>query len=97
MRFSGADGGGAALPLAALRELRGLIDAHVMWPTPLSETVPIRGGEMKRKQPLEGELDLLVFANSEAGCKRLEPMVRAEVTGLLRFLLDECIAEAVDE
>jgi len=56
---------------------------------------------MKGKQHLEGQLDLLVFANSEAGCQRLEPTIRAEVTGLLRFLLDECIVsnatEAVDE
>jgi hypothetical protein len=56
---------------------------------------------MKGKQHLEGQLDLLVFANSEAGRQRLEPTVRAEVTGLLRFLLDECIVpnatEAVDE
>lgn len=53
---------------------------------------------MKGKQHLEGQLDLLVFVNSEAG---LEPTIRAEVTGLLRFLLDECIVpnatEAVDE
>ena len=56
---------------------------------------------MKGKQHLEGQLDLPVFANSEAGYQRLEPTVRAEVTGVLRFLLDECIVpnatEAVDE
>lgn len=47
------------------------------------------------------QLDLLVFANSESQCQRLDPMVRAEVTGLLKLLLDEYSAatatEAVDE
>jgi hypothetical protein len=47
------------------------------------------------------QLDLLVFANSETQCQRLDPMVRAEVTGLLKLLLDECSAgeatEAADE
>ncbi len=47
------------------------------------------------------QLDLLVFANSESQCQRLDPMVRAEVSGLLKLLLDECSAdeatEAVDE
>lgn len=37
------------------------------------------------------QLDLLAFANSESQC-RLDVMVRAEVTGLLKLLLDECTA-----
>jgi hypothetical protein len=49
------------------------------------------------------QLDLLVFASSETRCQRLDAMVRAEVTGLLKLLLDECGAavakamEATDE
>jgi len=47
------------------------------------------------------QLDLLVLANSERQCQRLDPMVRAEVTGLLKLLLNECSAanatEAADE
>jgi hypothetical protein len=38
------------------------------------------------------QLDLLVLANSESRCQRLEVTVRAEVTGLLKLLLDECSA-----
>jgi hypothetical protein len=52
-----------------------------------------------------GQLDLLVFASgeSETRCQRLDAMVRVEVTGLLKLLLDECGAavakamEATDE
>jgi hypothetical protein len=50
-----------------------------------------------------GQLDLLVVANSELQCQRLDPMVRVEVTGLLKLLLNESIAalakatEAADE
>jgi len=47
------------------------------------------------------QLDLLVLANSETQCQRLDPMVLAEVIGLLKLLLDECSAakatEAADE
>jgi hypothetical protein len=47
------------------------------------------------------QLDLLMFANSEIRCQRLDPMVRAEVTSLLKLLLNECSAveatEAADE
>ena len=45
--------------------------------------------------------DLLVLANNETQFQRLDPMVRAEITGLLKLLLDECSAanatEAADE
>jgi len=47
------------------------------------------------------QLDLLVLANNGTQFQRLDPMVRAEVTGLLKLLLDECSAanatEAADE
>jgi hypothetical protein len=49
------------------------------------------------------QLDLLVLATNASQCERLDPLVRAEVTGLLRLLLDECSAalakagEAIDE
>jgi hypothetical protein len=47
------------------------------------------------------QLDLLVFANSGTQFQRLDPMVRAEVIGLLKLLLNECSAgeetEAADE
>jgi hypothetical protein len=43
------------------------------------------------------QLDLLVFANSETQCQRLDPMVRAEITGLLKLLLDEYSAAAATE
>ncbi|MFZ1894105.1 MAG: hypothetical protein WAU59_08520 [Rhodoplanes sp.] len=47
------------------------------------------------------QLDLLVLANNETQFQRLDPMVHAEVTGLLKLLLDECSAanatEAADE
>jgi hypothetical protein len=36
------------------------------------------------------QLDLLVLATSASRRQRLDPMVRAEVTGLLKLLLDEC-------
>ncbi len=57
---------------------------------------------MKQQQHAQWrQLDLLVFANGETQCQRLHPMVRGEVTGLLKLLLDECSAgeatEAVDE
>jgi hypothetical protein len=57
---------------------------------------------MKRQQHAQRlQLDLLVFANRETQSQRLDPMVRAEVTGLLKLLLDECSAveatEAADE
>jgi len=57
---------------------------------------------VKQQQHAQGrQLDLLVLANSERRCQRLDPMVRAEVTGLLKLLLDDCSAgkasEAADE
>ena len=57
---------------------------------------------MKRQQHAQRlQLDLLVFANRETQSQRLDPMVRAEITGLLKLLLDECSAanatEAADE
>lgn len=57
---------------------------------------------MKRRQHAQRlQLDLLVFANSETQNQRLDLMVRAEVTNLLKLLLDECSAveatEAADE
>ena len=57
---------------------------------------------MKRQQHAQWrQLDLLVLANSETQCRRLDPTVRAEVTGLLKLLLDDCSAgeatEAADE
>lgn len=57
---------------------------------------------MKQQQhPQSRQLDLLVLANSELQCRRLDPMVRGEVTGLLKLLLDEYSAgkatEAADE
>lgn len=36
------------------------------------------------------QLDLLVLATSASRRQRLDPMVRAEVMGLLKLLLDEC-------
>jgi hypothetical protein len=49
------------------------------------------------------QLDLLVLATSASQHQRLDPMIRAEVTGLLKLLIDECSAalakakEATDE
>jgi hypothetical protein len=49
------------------------------------------------------QLDLLVVATSASQRQRLDPMIRAEVTGLLKLLIDECSAalakarEATDE
>jgi hypothetical protein len=47
------------------------------------------------------QFDLLVLANNQTQFQRLDPMLRAEVTGLLKLLLDECRAanatEAADE
>jgi hypothetical protein len=57
---------------------------------------------VKQQQHPQGrQLDLLVLANSERQCRQLDPMVRAEIADLLKFLLDECSAgkatEAADE
>lgn len=57
---------------------------------------------MKQQQHAQWrQLDLLVLANNETQFQRLDPMVHAEVTGLLKLLLDECSAanatEAADE
>jgi hypothetical protein len=57
---------------------------------------------MKRQQHAQRlQLDLLVLANSETQRQRLDPMIRADVTGLLKLLLDECstveATEAADE
>ena len=56
------------------------------------------------EQPAEcRQLDLLVLATSASHYQRLDPMIRAEVTGLLKLLIDECSAalakakEATDE
>ena len=49
------------------------------------------------------QLDLLAVATSVSQRQRLDPMIRAEVTGLLKLLIDECSAalakarEATDE
>ena len=57
---------------------------------------------MKQQQHAQWrQLDLLVLANNGTQFQRLDSMVRAEVTGLLKLLLDEYSAatatEAVDE
>jgi len=45
------------------------------------------------EQPAEWrQLDLLVLATSASQHQRLDPMIRAEVTGLLKLLIDECSA-----
>jgi hypothetical protein len=36
------------------------------------------------------QLDLVVLAKSAIQHQRLDPMVRSEVTGLLKLLLNEC-------
>ena len=38
------------------------------------------------------QLDLLVLATSAIQRQRLDPMVRAEITGLLKLLIIECSA-----
>ena len=49
------------------------------------------------------QLDLLGLASRETRYQRLDPVTRAEVTGLLKLLIDECSAalakakEATDE
>jgi hypothetical protein len=43
------------------------------------------------------QLDLVVLAISELQCRRLDQMTRAEVTGLLKLLLDECSADKTTE
>ena len=49
------------------------------------------------------QLDLLVLATCASQHQRLDPIIRAEVTGLLKLLIDECSAalakakEATDE
>jgi hypothetical protein len=49
------------------------------------------------------QLDLLVLASKETRYQQLDAVTRAEVTGLLKLLLDECSAalakatEAADE
>ena len=49
------------------------------------------------------QLDLLVLATSASQHQRLDPMIRAEVTGLVKLLIDEGSAalakakEATDE
>jgi hypothetical protein len=60
--------------------------------------------EAMMEQPAEcRQLDLLVLATSASQHQRLDPMIRAEVTGLLKLLIDECSAalakakEATDE
>ena len=87
------------LALAALRELRCLIDAQLVSSSPSSETIRIGGGDG------ETATARTMAAARSAGARKqrnpLDPMVRAEVTGLLKLLLDECSAakatEAADE
>ena len=90
------------LALAAVRELRGLIDAQLVSSSPSSETTRIGGGNGETATARTmAAADLLVLANNETQFQRLDPMVRAEITGLLKLLLDECSAanatEAADE
>jgi len=59
---------------------------------------------MKQQQHAQArQLDLLVLVRRETRFQRLDAVTRAEVTGLLKLLLDECSAalakamEAADE
>ena len=79
------------LSFDALRELRGLIDAQRVSSSPSSETTRTGGGDDGTTARWR-QLDLLVLATSAIQRQRLDPMVRSEVTGLLKLLLDECSA-----
>jgi hypothetical protein len=92
------------LPLAALRELRGLVDAQLVSSLPSSETTRMGGGDGETATARTSAAARSAGAPSkETRYQRLDAVTRAEVTGLLKLLLDECSAalakpmEAADE
>ena len=80
------------LPLEALQALCRLIEANriVSLPSPATN----QRGAMQQKTPWR-QLNLLETAQEATQLQQLDPASRAEITALLKQLLNECIAHAV--